>query len=95
MNLSRVVLRLYGCVYKILGLINIKVAYSLVVVSAGFCIVVSQFVSRGRPAFNSRFAKFVSRSSGSIKFVILFQDSDIGGSSSITARVEYSFGLQF
>ena len=35
MNLSKVVLRLYGCVYKILRLVKVKVAYSGVIVSAG------------------------------------------------------------
>ena len=95
MNLSRVVLRLYGCVYKILILANVKVAYRVVVVSAGFHSKVSQFVFRGRPLFDSRFTKFVLRSSGSIKFVMLFQNSDTGGSSSITTRIEYLFAVQF
>ena len=95
MNLFRVVLRLYRYVFKILRLINVKVAYSLVVVSAGFHSRVFQFVSRRRPVFDSHFRKFVSRSSGSIKFVTLFQDSDTGGSSSITTRTEYLFALQF
>ena len=95
MNLFRVVLRLYRYVFKILRLINVKVAYSLVVVSAGFHSRVFQFVSRGRPVFDSHIRKFVLRSSGSIKFVMLFQDSDTGGSSSITTRTEYLFALQF
>ena len=41
------------------------------------------------------FMKFMLRSIGGIKFVILFQDSDTGGSSSITIRMEYLFVLQF
>ena len=90
-NLSRVVLRLYGCVYKVFRLNNVTVACSEVVVSAGFHFRVSQFVSRERLVFNSRFTKFVLRRSGSIKFVMLFQDSDTGVSSSITTRIKYLF----
>ena len=95
MNLSRVVLRLYGYVYKIWRLTNIKVEFSVVVVGVDFRSWITQFVSGGRPLFDSRFTKFVLRSSGSIKFVMLFQDSNTDGSSSVTTRIEYLFALQF
>ena len=57
------------------------------VVSAGYQPGATQFVSRERSVFDSRFTKFVLRSSGDIKFVILFEDSDTGGLSSITVRM--------
>ena len=95
MNLSRVALRLYGYVYKIWRLTNIKVEFSVVVVGVDFRSWITQFVSGGRPLFDSRFTKFVLRSSGSIKFVMLFQDSNTDGSSSVTTRIEYLFALQW
>ena len=95
MNLFRVVLRLYGCVYKILRLTKVKVAYSVVVVSVDYHSRIFQLVPRRRAVFDTRFTKLVLRSNGSIKFVMLFQDSDTGGLSSITTRIKYLFDLQF
>ena len=43
MNLFRVVLTLYGCVYKILRLTNVKVAYSVVAVSVDYHSRIFQF----------------------------------------------------
>ena len=71
MNLSRVVLRLHGCVYKILRLTHVKAKFSVVVVSADYNSWLTQFFSRRRPLFDFRFMKFMLRSSGSIKFVML------------------------
>ena len=64
---------LYGCVYKIFRLINVKVAYSVVVMSASFHSRVSQFVSCGNSVFDSRFTKFVLRNSRSIKLWCYFR----------------------
>ena len=70
---------LQGCsktlwiVYKISKLSNIIDAHSVVVVSAGFHSRVTQFLSRGRLVFDSRFTKFVLRSSGSIKLRCSFR----------------------
>ena len=42
-----------------------------------------------KPVFDSRITKFVFRSSGDLNFVILVEDSNTGGPSSITVRMEY------
>ena len=79
--LSRIVLRLYGYVYKILRLNHVKVEFRIMVVSADFHSWITQFASRGRLLFDSlRFSTIFSlRRSGSIKFMVLFQDSDTSG----------------
>ena len=92
-NVSRVVPRLYGWVYKIIRLGNKTAEGSVVVVAAGYQSGESQVGSRGWSVFNSRFAKFVLGSIGSITFVILVDDSETGGPSSVTVRMEYSFAL--
>ena len=81
MNLTR----LHRCVYKILRLTNVILHLSVVVVSAHYHSWITQFVYHGCPLFDSHFTKFV----------MLFQDSNAGGSSSITTRIEYIFALQF
>ena len=94
-KVSRVVPRLYEWQYKILKLANISVENSLVVVNVSYCSGVFQFNSRGWPALYSRYTTFVLRSSGDTKFVLLVEDSDIAGLSSITFTMKYLFALQF
>ena len=48
-----------------------------------------QFDSPGGIAFKSRFTKFELETSGGIKLVILIEDSDTGGPSIMTVRLEY------
>ena len=47
-----------------------------------------QFDSPWWLVFASRFTKFALGSSGGIKYVILVEDSDNGGPSSLTVRIE-------
>ena len=54
-----------------------------------------QFDVSVKPIFDFRITKFVFRSSGDLNFVILIDDSDTGGPSSITVRTEYLFVFQF
>ena len=54
----------------------------------------SQLNSCWQPIFDSRFTKFEFRSSGAWNFVVLVEDSDIRGPSSITIRMEYVFDFQ-
>ena len=54
-----------------------------------------QFDAREKPIFDSGITKFVFRSSGDSNFVILIEDSDTGGQSSITFRIEYLLVFQF
>ena len=88
-NVSRVIPRLYRNVYKIIRLTKSIAADSEAVVTAVFQLGMSQFVSPGWLAFNSRFTKFVLGTSGGTKFVILVEESDTGGPSLITVRLEY------
>ena len=87
MNLARVFLILCGCVYKMLRLMMVIVEFSIVVVSADYYSWVTQFVSHESPFFDSPFTRFVLRTSGNVKFMMLFQDSDTGGWSSIITRI--------
>ena len=68
---------------------------SVVVAVASYQPGVSPLGCRGWSLFGFRFTKFVLRSSGGTKFVILVEDSDNGGSSSITLTMEYLFALKF
>ena len=94
-NVSRVALSLYGWVYKILRLANFATVDSIVVVTAVCHSGVSHFESCWWLVSNSRFTKFLLGSSRVIKFVILLEDSDTGGPSSVIVRMEYLFALQF
>ena len=95
MNLSRVFIRLYGCVCKILRLTNIIVEFSVVVMSVDYQAWTIQVVSRRKPLFDSHFYKICIEKLCEYKFVMLFQDSYTGGSSLITTRIEYLRALQF
>ena len=53
------------------------------------------FDKREKPIFSSRITKFAFRSSVDKRFVILVEDSDTGGPSSITVRMEFLFVFQF
>ena len=53
-----------------------------------------QFDAREKPIFDSRITKFVFRRSGDSNFVIPIEDSDTGGRSSITVRIEYLLVFQ-
>ena len=50
-----------------------------------------EFDSLEKPTFYSRITKFVLRSSGDLSFVILVEDSDTGGPSTITVRTSEDF----
>ena len=67
-NISRVISRLYGWVYKTLKLSPLAVEHSVVVTTAGSQSRRSQIESYGYPILDSRFIKFVFRISGGIKF---------------------------
>ena len=54
-----------------------------------------QFDAREKPIFDSRITKFMFRSSCDLNFVILVEDSDTGGPSSMTVRMEYLFVSRF
>ena len=86
--MSRVVPRLSRSVYKIIRLAKSIAVDSEVIVTAVFQLLMTRFVSPGWSAFNSRFKKLVLGTSGSIKFVILVEDSDTGRPSLITVRLE-------
>ena len=53
------------------------------------------FFFRGRSVFNPCFTKFVLKSIGGIKSVILAERFNTGGPNSTTVRMEYLFALQF
>ena len=65
------------------------------VIAAAYCSGGYQFGAREKPIFDSRITKFISRSSGGLYFMILVEDCDTGGPSSMTVRMEYLFGFQF
>ena len=50
--------------------------------------------ARGKPIFDSCITKFMLRSSGDLICVILVDDSNVGGPSSMTVRMEYVFVFQ-
>ena len=54
-----------------------------------------QFDAPEKPIFDSRITKFIFRSSGDLNFMILVEDCDTGGPSSMTVRMEYLLGFQF
>ena len=56
---------------------------------------VSQLNYRGRSVFNYCFTKVVLGRRGGIKLVIVVEDSNTVGPSSITIMMEYLFALQF
>ena len=82
LNVSWIVL--YGWVYKILRLVNIRAEDSVVLVTAGYLSIASQFYFREWLVFNSRFTKFVLESNWSIAFLILVEDTSTRNQSSIT-----------
>ena len=54
-----------------------------------------QFDAREKPILDCRITKFVFGRSSDLNFVILVEDSDTGGPSSITIRMECLFVFQF
>ena len=54
-----------------------------------------QFDAREKSILDFRITKCVFKRSGHLNFVILVEDSDTGGPSSITVRMEYRFVFQF
>ena len=56
---------------------------------------VSQFDSHEWSVFNSRFTRFVLRSNGSLKFVIIVKNFVTGSLSLITVGKKYLFAFQF
>ena len=87
-NVSSVFPRLSGWVCKISKLIMATDEDSVVVAVASYQPGVSPLGCRG-------WSLFGFRSSGGTKFVILDEDSDNGGPSSITLTMEYLFALKF
>ena len=73
-NVSRVISRLHGWVYKTLRLFPLADEHSVAVMTAGSQSRRSQIVSYGQPIFNFRFIKFLVRISVSIKFEILAEN---------------------
>ena len=92
-NVSRVIPRLYGWVYKTLRLSLLVVKHSVVVMTAGSQSRQSQIESYVLPIFDSSFKRFVFRISGSIKFWDPVEDSNTGSLSSITVRMGYIFAF--
>ena len=91
-NVSRVIPRLYGWVYKSSRLTPLVVEHSVVVNECGFPIktIPDWILWVG----NARLP-FVFRISGGIKFWDPVEDSDTGGPSSITVRMNHLFAFQF
>ena len=85
-NVSSVIPRPYGWVYKILRLSFIS--------GWTYC---SGYDCRFpiKPIFDSRFMKFLFRISEGIKFWDLVENSGTDGPSPITVRMEYLFAFQF
>ena len=75
------------------------IEHSAVIMSAGSHSRRSQIEYHGWSIFDSRFTKFVFRTSGGgeggITFLDLTEDSDNGCPSSVTVRMEYLFAFQF
>ena len=107
-NVSRVIPRLYGWVYKISKLLKLLIelwvlnqGYSQsagsqsVIITVGSQLGGSQFQSLGLLIFNSRFIKFVLRISAASNFEILEEDSGTGSPRSIIVRIECLFACQF
>ena len=89
-NASKVIPRLYGWVYKTLRLSPLVVEYSVVVMSTRLNLMGSQF---SIPVLWNLCSVF--RISGGINCWDPVQDSDTGGPSSITVRMEYLFAFQY
>ena len=86
-NISRVIPRLYGWVYKTLRLSLLAVRHSVVVMTSGFQWRRSQIESYqfSVPVLSNLCLESV----GAKNFKILVEDSDAGGPISITVRMEY------
>ena len=87
LNLSRVIPRLYGWVYKTSRLPPLVVEHSFVVISSRLNHMGSQF---SIPVLWN----LCSESVGGIKFSDPVEDSNTGGSSSVNVRMEYVFAFQ-
>ena len=86
-NVSRVILRLYRWVYKTLRLSPLVVDHSVVVMSARLNPIGSQF---SIPVLWNFYSKSVG-----IKCWDPVEDSDTGGQTSITVRMEYLLPFQY
>ena len=86
-NLSKVILRLYGWVYKTLRLSPLVVEHIVVVTSARLNPMGNQF--------SIPVLKFVFRISGGIKFWDPVEDSNTSGPSLSTVWMEYVFAFQY
>ena len=91
-NVSRVIPRLYGWVYKSLRLTPLVAEHRIVVNGCGFPIktIPDWILWIGKARF-----PFGFRISGDIKFWDPVEDSDTGGLSSITVRMKPLFAFQF
>ena len=87
-NVSRIILRIYGWVYKTLKLFPLVVEYSVAVMSARLNSMGSQFLIL--VLWNLR-----SESSVGTNFWDPIEDSDTGGPSSFTIRMEYVFAFHY
>ena len=87
-NVSRVISRLYGWVYKTLRLSTLVVEHSVVVMRARLNPMSTQFLIL--VLWN-----LSSESVGGIKFWDPVEDSDTGGPRSVTVRMEHVFAFQY
>ena len=95
-DVSRVISRLYGWVYKTWRLFPLADEHSVAVMTAGGSQSRrSQIVYFRSPIFDFCFIKFVFRISGSIKFWDPSWGLQYRGPSSFTARMEHLFAFQF
>ena len=93
-NVSRAIPRLYVWVCKTLRLSPLVVEHSVVVMTVGCQSRRSKIESYRQPIFDFPFMKLVLQSLGPWTFVILVEDFDTGGPSSVTVRIEYLFAFQ-
>ena len=63
------------------------------VIAAAYCSGGYQFDAREKPIFDSRITKFIFRSSGDLNFMILVEDCDTDGPSSMTVKWNTSLVL--
>lgn len=64
---------------------------SVVIVTAAYYSGGYEFDSLEKPTFYSLITKFLLRSSGDLSFVILVENSDTGGPSTVTVRTSEDF----
>ena len=94
-NVSRVIPGLSGWVYKTRRFFPLADEHSVVVMTAGSQSRQSQLYPMGSEFSISVWLNLCSESVGAWHFEILAEDSNNGGPSSFTVRMEYLFAFQF